>query len=84
MDENNQKRKAQPKNHSNNTVYVIHYYLFSSELQRVENHLAGDPSYLTINGWNIAITSNDVSMQMINAERNFIKNSKRDKFTRVS
>ena len=49
---------------------------------RCTSHMTGDPAYIVVNGWKVAITSNDIIFQLVRAEST--KNAtQKDKFTRV-
>ena len=42
----------------------------------------GDPAFIELNGWKLAITSNDILIQMARAEKT--REAKAEKMTRVS
>jgi len=52
------------------------------QLDNVATHMNGDPCFISLNGWKLAITSNDVLIQMARAERS--RNVKEEKLTRIS
>lgn len=44
-------------------------------------YMNGDPAFINLNGWKMAITTNDILFQMVRSE--ITKNTKEDKFTRI-
>jgi len=46
-----------------------------------QGYMNGDPAFINLNGWKLAITTNDILFQMVRSE--MTKNAKEDKFTRI-
>ena len=53
-----------------------------SFLDNIPSHMNGDPAFIELNGWKLAITSNDILIQMARAEKT--REPKTEKMTRVS
>jgi len=51
------------------------------QLDNVATHMNGDPCFIELNGWKLAITSNDILIQMARAEK--VRNLQSEKMKRI-